>query len=328
LAPGQSVDLSAQFVVEREGDLSVKATASSARQVLSAAQANVRGVAGPQRVPQVDVEMRCSTGANVIALNTATSVQLIVRNTGPVAIRNLFVSVKYDPALSPSGASAGFEPSYANQLLRWRLVELPAGGSQEFQVNFNGAAPSADAQVVGLVETEDRAVRVMKNVGIPISGGGTAGVGVGAAAIPPSGPSLGGPSNPAVVAPTAVASGLLVAIEPVVNQVRLNQESRYVIRIRNQTDTIQQRVETQIQLPEGVRMMDLRGQAESGYQFDDTGRVVRLDPILSLRAQEELSYTITLMHQLVSEGKMIATVRSANLPEPVSAASTIQTLAP
>jgi hypothetical protein len=121
---------------------------------------------------------------------------------------------------------------------------------------------------------------------------------------------------------------LLVAIEPVVNQVRLNQESRYVIRIRNQTDTIQQRVETQIQLPEGVRMMDLRGQAESGYQFDDTGRVVRLDPILSLRAQEELSYTITLMHQLVSEGKMIATVRSANLPEPVSAASTIQTLAP
>jgi len=328
LAPGQSVDLSAQFVVEREGDLSVKATALSARQVLSAAQANVRGVAGPQRVPQVDVEMRCSTGANVIAMNTATSVQLIVRNTGPVAIRNLFVSVKYDPALSPSGASAGFEPSYANQLLRWRLVELPAGGSQEFQVNFNGAAPSADAQVVGLVETEDRAVRVMKNVGIPISGGGTAGVGVGAAAIPPSGPSLGGPSNPAVVAPTTVASGLLVAIEPVVNQVRLNQESRYVIRIRNQTDAIQQRVETQIQLPEGVRMMDLRGQAESGYQFDDTGRVIRLDPILSLRAQEELSYTITLMHQLVSEGKMIATVRSANLPDPVSAASTIQTLAP
>lgn len=97
LAPGQSVDLSAQFVVEREGDLSVKATALSARQVLSAAQASVRGVAGPQRVPQVDVEMRCSTGANVIALNTATSVVLIVRNTGPVAIRNLLVSVKYDP---------------------------------------------------------------------------------------------------------------------------------------------------------------------------------------------------------------------------------------
>ncbi|MFM8572725.1 MAG: hypothetical protein ACKOAU_14120, partial [Pirellula sp.] len=164
LAPGQSVDLSAQFIAEREGELTVKATARTANQILTGSAATVRALPGPQRVPKVELDMRASTGANPIAIGTATSVQLFVRNTGPVAVRNLIVSIKYDPALTPTGASAGFEPIYANQLIRWRLPELPVGSTTDYQVNFSGGQVSADAQVVATVDSEDRAVRVMRNV--------------------------------------------------------------------------------------------------------------------------------------------------------------------
>ena len=185
LAPGQSVDLSAQFLAEREGELTVKATARTANQVLTGSAATVRAVPGPQRVPQVELEMRPSTGANPIAVGTATAVQLFVRNTGPVAVRNLIVTVKYDPALTPTGASAGFEPMYANQILRWRLPELPVGTTTDYQVNFSGGQVSADAQVVGTVESEDRNVRFMRNVGIPIVQAGQPGSGV--PTVPPPG---------------------------------------------------------------------------------------------------------------------------------------------
>ncbi|MFM9062704.1 MAG: hypothetical protein ACKOOI_06670, partial [Pirellula sp.] len=168
LAPGQSVPLSAQFLAEREGELTVKATARTANQILTGSAATIRAVPGTQRMPQVELDMRATTGANPIAVGTATSVQLFVRNTGPVAVRNLIVTIKYDPALTPTGASAGFEPMYANQILRWRLPELPVGTTTDYQMNFSGGQISNDAQVVGTIESEDRSVRVMKNVGIPI----------------------------------------------------------------------------------------------------------------------------------------------------------------
>ncbi|MFM7974349.1 MAG: hypothetical protein ACKO8U_04690, partial [Pirellula sp.] len=229
LAPGQSVPLSAQFLAEREGELTVKATARTANQILTGSAATIRAVPGTQRMPQVELDMRATTGANPIAVGTATSVQLFVRNTGPVAVRNLIVTIKYDPALTPTGASAGFEPMYANQILRWRLPELPVGTTTDYQMNFSGGQISNDAQVVGTIDSEDRSVRVMKNVGIPIVQAGV--------------PSSGIPANPAPTSPQpttpptgvmpAPATDLVVSIEPVSRAARLNEQSDYIITVRN-----------------------------------------------------------------------------------------------
>jgi hypothetical protein len=152
------------------------------------------------------------------------------------------------------------------------------------------------------------------SVGIP--GAGTPGTGT---------PGTGAPSGGIVIPPR---TDLLVAIEPVKNSVRLNDQSQYVIRIRNQSAVNQQRVEMQLQLPEGVRVTDLKGQAPGNYSFDETGRSIETEPIQTLRPQEEYSYNLYLRHELVSEGKLTALVRSANTPDPVSAVSIISTLAP
>jgi uncharacterized repeat protein (TIGR01451 family) len=330
LPPGKSVDLSAQFVVEREGDLAIKATAQSSRQILAAGQASVRGMPAPQRIPQVDLEMRCSTGANPIAINAATSVQLFVRNTGPVAVRNLFLTVKYDPALSPTGASAGYEPSFANQIIRWRIPELAVGTSTEYQINFAGVTPTADAQVVGQVESEDRGIRVMRNVGVPITGPAP-GVNTnpsGLAPPPGGGPPAGMGVNP-VPPNAAVPQGdLMVVIEPTTKAVRMNEQSSYMITVRNNSAVNQQRVELQLRIPEGVRVIDVQGPSQGGYQYDEAGRLINMEAIQTMRPQEVIAYRIEFRHELVGEGRLIATVQSSSSREPASAMSTISTLTP
>ena len=327
LAPGQTVDLSAQFLAEREGELTVKATARTANQILTGSAATVRAVPGPKRVPQVELEMRPSTGANPIAVGTATAVQLLVRNTGPVAVRNLIVTLKYDPALIPTGASAGFEPMYANQILRWRLPELPVGNTTDYQVNFSGGQVSADAQVVGTVESEDRNIRVMRNVGIPIVQAGQPGAGVPstpAPALPPVAP----PNVPMTQPPAQPASDLLVSIEPVSRSARLNEQSDYIVTVRNASAINQQQVSLVLQVPEGVQVTDVRGPAASSYQFDEAGRILTMDPIQTLRPQDQVAYRVVFLHRLVGQGTLKALVKSGNAPNPVSSTSTITTLGP
>ncbi|MFY8071453.1 MAG: hypothetical protein ACOVNQ_07185 [Pirellula sp.] len=324
LAPGQSVPLSAQFLAEREGELTLKATARTANQILTGSAATIRAMPGTQRMPQVELDMRATTGANPIAVGTATSVQLFVRNTGPVAVRNLIVTLKYDPALTPTGASAGFEPMYANQILRWRLPELPAGTTTDYQMNFSGGQVSNDAQVVGTIESEDRSVRVVKNVGIPIVQSGAPSAGV------PSNPAPNSPqpTNPTTGVMPAPATDLVVSIEPVSRAARLNEQSDYIITVRNASAINQQQVALVLQVPEGLQVNDVRGPAASSYQFDDAGRVLAMDPIQTLRPGDQVAYRVVFLHRLVGEGKLTAVVKSGNAPNPVSSASTIVTLGP
>ncbi|MFO0012484.1 MAG: hypothetical protein ACK553_07065 [Planctomycetota bacterium] len=324
ISPGQTIELDAQFVVQREGELGITATAQAINTVLSSGQAFIRGLPATMKRPQIELELKSSTGANAIPVNTDSSVKLIVRNTGPIPVRDLVVAIKHDPALVPRDASRGYEQNTANQTLFWRVPELPAGTDVEFEVKFLGVTPSANAQVIAQVETGDRRVNEMRNVAIPIVSLTTGGSVGGIAPAPPIVPSGPNPENLSIPPRT----DLLVAIEPVQNRVTLNNQSQYVIRVRNQSTVNQQRVEMVLQLPEGVSVVDFRGQAPGNYSFDETGRRIEIEPIQTLRSQEEYSYNLYLKHGLVSEGRLTATVRSANAPEPVSAVSYITTLPP
>jgi hypothetical protein len=268
------------------------------------------------------LELKASTGANAIPVNTESEVELLVRNTGPIPVRNLVVSMKYDQALVPRIASDGFEQ--ANQTFFWRVPELPVGPPISFRVKFMGVNPSTNAQVIAQAETSDRAVNEMRNVTIPIvaltTGGNVGGVA--------PAPSLNGGNGNGGNLTIPPRTDLLVAIEPVQNRVTLNNQSQYVIRIRNQSSVNQQRVEMALQLPEGVSVVDFRGQAPGNYSFDETGKRIDIEPIQTLRSGEEYSYNLYLKHGLVSEGRLTATVRSANAPDPVSAVSYITTLPP
>jgi uncharacterized repeat protein (TIGR01451 family) len=324
ITPGQSLELEVQFVVQREGELGITATAQAINTVLSSSQAFVRGLPATMKRPQVEVELKASTGANAIPVNTESMVDVFVRNVGPIPIRDLVVALKYDPALVPRFASDAFEQNTANQTLFWRVRELPAGTNVKFQVKFLGANPSANAQVIAQVENGDRSVNEMRNVAIPVVALTTGGNVGGTTPAPPTESGGTSPGNLSIPPRT----DLLVAIEPVQNRVTLNNQSQYVVRVRNQSTVNQQRVEMVLQLPEGVSVVDFRGQAPGNYAFDDTGRRIEIEPIQTLRSQEEYSYNLYLKHGLVSEGRLTATVRSANSPEPVSAVSYITILPP
>ena len=322
IQPGQTLEVEAQFVVQREGEIGITATAQAINTVLGSGQAFVRGLPATMRRPSIELELKASTGANAIPVNTESEVELLVRNTGPIPVRNLVVSMKYDQALVPRIASDGFEQ--ANQTFFWRVPELPVGPPISFRVKFLGVNPSTNAQVIAQAETSDRAVNEMRNVTIPIVALTTGGNVGGVAPAPPLNGGNGNGGNLTIPPRT----DLLVAIEPVQNRVTLNNQSQYVIRIRNQSSVNQQRVEMALQLPEGVSVVDFRGQAPGNYSFDETGKRIDIEPIQTLRSGEEYSYNLYLKHGLVSEGRLTATVRSANAPDPVSAVSYITTLPP
>jgi hypothetical protein len=241
----------------------------------------------------------------------------------------LIVTLKYDPALTPTGASAGFEPMYANQILRWRLPELPVGTTTDYQMNFSGGQVSNDAQVVVTVESEDRSVRVMRNVGVQIAQAGVPSLGAPTNPLPTNPPVTNPPAtSPPAGAMAAPTTDLLVSIEPVSRAARLNEQSDYIITVRNASAINQQQVALVLQVPEGLQVTDVRGPAASSYQFDEAGRVLTMDPIQTLRPQDQVAYRVVFLHRLVGEGKLTAVVKSGNAPNPVSSASTIITLGP
>ncbi|MFN6401127.1 MAG: hypothetical protein ACK449_14630, partial [Planctomycetota bacterium] len=90
----------------------------------------------------------------------------------------------------------------------------------------------------------------------------------------------------------------------------------------------QQQVVLMLQVPDGLQVTDVRGPAASSYQFDEAGRALTMDPIQTLRPQDQVSYRVVFLHRLVGEGKLTAVVKSGNAPNPVSSASTIITLGP
>ncbi|MFM8571379.1 MAG: hypothetical protein ACKOAU_07265, partial [Pirellula sp.] len=163
----------------------------------------------------------------------------------------------------------------------------------------------------------------MRNVGIPIVQAGVPSLG-----IPASPPSANPPSAPPSVPMAQPATDLVVSIEPVSRAARLNEQSDYIITVKNNSLINQQQVALALQVPEGLQVTDVRGPADSSYQFDEAGRVLTMDPIQTLRPQDQVAYRVVFLHRLVGEGKLTAMVKSGNAPNPVSSASTIITLGP
>jgi uncharacterized repeat protein (TIGR01451 family) len=128
--------------------------------------------------------------------------------------------------------------------------------------------------------------------------------------------------------PAAPATDLLVSIEPVNRAARLNEQSDYIVTVRNASAINQQQVSLVLQVPEGVQVTDVRGPAASSYQFDEAGRILTMDPIQTLRPQDQVAYRVVFLHRLVGQGTLRAIAKSGNAPNPVSSTSTITTLGP
>ena len=144
---------------------------------------------------------------------------------------------------------------------------------------------------------------------------------------PPTG--IGGAPNPPLGGPAAVpATDLLVSIEPVSRSARLNEMSDYIITVRNNSSINQQQVELSLEVPEGLQVTDVRGPTQAGYQFDEAGRILRMEAIQTMRPADQVNYRVVFLHRLVGQGKLVANVKSGNAPNPVSSASTIVTVGP
>ncbi len=305
LTPGNSIDQPAKFIVQREGDLSLRASIQGLNQVLASAQAVTRGVPVTIKRPAVSLRIESSNASNAIAVGSQVKLTCSVENQGPVPVRDLLVSIKHDLALKLIQASSGHTLNTPSQLVFWRLPELPVNGRMVYDLVFEGASATVDAQVMAQIESSDRAIQDTKNIGIPIRDAS-----VGNA----PGTTLNGGAN----------SNLQISIEPVESAPRRGESGRFVIVVRNASQSIEQQVELRLQIPEGVTVTEVQSQSQLPYRFDSTGRILSFDPIMSMRGGEVIQFLIVLRHELVSTAKLEAFVRSTNSPNPVAAVSTIR----
>ena len=327
LNPGQSIKLDGVFRVEREGDLSVKATAASAGQILASQTAVVRGLPATPKRPAVNLQINSDLRQTVVPVGGKFKLNWIVTNTGQVVLRSPVVLMQHSPSLQVTDLTPGGPYERERQFQKWQLQDLPPGGSVELQGVF-AATGGQQASVTIAVETAD-GVGDKKTFTVDIGNASRSGdVLPGNSGTQPGAfqPGAAGQLNkPAITTMDQVENRLSVTIQPVSNSIRKGDVATYEIRIENLINKPDQRVALSLLTPQGTVLKSIRAK-DLHYKVVNSDRQIDLEPIKYFRPNDSFSCVVQLRHDEVVSGELIASVTSLGQTTPVTKSLRIQVL--
>ncbi len=327
LNPGQTIKLDGVFRIEREGDLSVKATVTSNRQVLATQTAIVRGLPATPKRPSVSLEINSELRQSAVPVGSKFKLNWIVTNTGPVPLRSPVVMLQHSTNIEPTDLTPGEPYERERQFQRWRLQDLPVGGRVVLEGNFVARSAGQQANVIIAVETAD-GVGDKKTFAIDVGNASPGGdVLPGNSAQPgvfPPGAS-GQRNKPATNLNDQAENRLSLTIQPVSNSIRKGDLGTYEIRIENLINKPDQRVALSLLTPQGTVLNSIRAK-DLQYKVVNNDRQIDLEPIKYFRPNDTFSCVIQLRHNEVSSGELIASVTSMGQTTPVTKSHRIQVL--
>ncbi len=329
LNPGQTQKLDGVFRVEREGDLSVKATVTSNSQVLATQTAMVRGLPAMPKRPSMSLQINSDMRQSVVPVGGKFKLNWVVTNTGPVPLRNPVVMMQHSTNLQVTDLSLGEPYERERQFQRWRLQDIPPDPTRG--IEFSGifaALGGQQANVTIAVETAD-GVGDKKTFTIDV-GNATSGGDVlpGNPGAQPSAfqPGANGPLNkPAITLNDQAENRLSLTIQPVSNSIRKGDVATYEIRIENLINKPDQRVALSLLTPQGTVLNSIRAK-DLQYKVVNKERQIDLEPIRYFRPNDIFSCVVQLQHNEVSAGELIASVTSLGQTTPVTKSYRIQVL--
>ena len=327
LNPGQSIKLDGVFRVEREGDLSVKATAASAGQILASQTAVVRGLPATPKRPAVNLQINSDLRQTVVPVGGKFKLNWIVTNTGPVVLRSPVILMQHSPSLQVTDLTPGGPYERERQFQKWQLQDLPPGGSVELQGVF-AATGGQQASVTIAVETADGVgdkKTFTVDIGNALPGGDVlpGNTGTRPGLFPPG---AGGQLNkPAISLSDQAEKRLSVTIQPVSNSIRKGDVATYEIRIENLINKPDQRVALSLLTPQGTVLKSIRAK-DLHYKVVNSDRQIDLEPIKYFRPNDSFSCVVQLRHDEVASGELIASVTSLGQTTPVTKSLRIQVL--
>lgn len=305
LQPGTSWDKDVEFQVRQEGQrcASVRVTGNPAQQ--ADATSCIVGVPAPPANPAV--------AARIVPSPTQSRVgnlvlfKYFVRNSGGVPLTNVRVVTSFDESLQPRRFTNGYDDSQLRLFkAAWIIPRIEPGEERLVEGEFIAARPgiarvdlaigcdqnvtaNADASVpieqIGSTPAPSPAPAptIPNNTPAPIPGSQT----------PPLTPPPTQPSTP----PPAAAGKLTLSLNTNDNPVAVNENVTFNMTVKNDRNVPDAQVVTEILVPAGTRLIRVLQTYYNGNVVENIsadGTVIRLQPIASMRAGEEVSYTLVL----------------------------------
>jgi uncharacterized repeat protein (TIGR01451 family) len=320
LPPGQPRKLDASFIVQREGDLCVNASAQSLNQILAAQKACIRGLPATPKRPALTLLIDRASVQNTVPLGGDFTMVWSFANTGATTLRSPIVTMQHDPSFEALELSRDVEYQPERQVGRWRLPDMPPNGRLEFSGRFKAVSPSAQASVTVQVETADGiSGRQVLTLGVGNSGSGGDVLpgnppapirsGFGANKVPtPSG-------NGSPPSGNGLERELSVTIIPVSNTVKKGEVGSYEIRVENLRNKPHQQVALRLQYPNSATLTSIRAK-DLKYKLSNNDRQIDFEPIQYFRANDTYSCVVQLRLDQATEGELVASVTSTGQPTP------------
>ncbi len=310
LDPGQTKLFAVTFIVQRAGQIChvLEVTAPGGQYVQS--QACITATQ-PAVTPQPGLQVtKGVTPESLVGHTVQFSTR--VTNTGNVPLTNVRIVDVYDGALVPKESTPGVDSATlasTGQLI-WTETRLQPGETVERNVLCLCQLP-ADAATGRVTVTAAEGVSQEAQASVRIR------------------PAPGTP--PSVVPPAgqAVAPGqLLVDISEFGNPIRIGEDTKYVISIKNDRTVPDQDIALTIELPPGLRFKSAVGPSKV-RNVNATGNIVRMNSIREMRAGEVLAppFRVDAVGTLAGEQTLKVTVTSRLSPHGTTAQKATTVLA-
>jgi uncharacterized repeat protein (TIGR01451 family) len=316
LPPGQSAKIGLEYVVKREGQLCTKVVAKAVGATLGETSACVVGVPAVPKQPGVTLMLGTPNADSRLAINQTNTLRAEVRNTGQLPLRNVVLSMVYDPALEPIQATQGFRLGNNPLGMDWSLGDLPVGQNISVSVELRGVSNNPQAAVRFEVTTQDQA-RAAEQFFFSVGAGGGP---------PPVLPGMrdGVPANPppGEVLPRGNLGGnlggspysILIRANP--TQARIGESLRYAIAVRNESGQDDQQLVMELRYGPGL-LVDRFASIGRNLRQQYSEGLIRTEPIAYVRPGEVMEWEVTLRSGAAKEYALEVVVTSARNPRGV-----------
>lgn len=320
LPPGQSQTIGVRYVVRKTGELAAQVVAQvNGVNLGQPIKAFVRGIEPVPRQPAMSVQLIPANGSTQLVPNVDAGVSGIVQNNGQTVLTNVQVLVEYAPSLALTQASQGVQDRRELNSAIWIIPQLNPGTQVKYDMAFRAIAGSPPPKIrISTRSAEGTAAQFELPFTVP--GGGDSSV------LPntPSDPSIL-PSNPAgsSVLPSvggAPSTPWSLSLVPLEQTVPMQGNSKFMLQFRNNQPTPDQDVRIEFALPQGVRVVGVTsaGTPVPNRFSNDSPNLLMLDPLASVRAGEQIEMVLELGHNAPGTQELIASIRSAAMPQPMT----------
>lgn len=229
--------------------------------------------------PPITVTKIGPTQPMVVGETARFAIELL--NTGPVALQNVKVVDRCDPALMPAMASDGYQFE-KNGGLFWVLETLPPNKLTKLEIHCTCQAAAENTCNRVTVTTADGG-RVEAEACVEIRPAGAPPTNV----APPdtTKPDAGKTEPPP-------SEGLTLSVVGLRNPVPVGKELTYEIRVTNNGAASQRQLSVMATLPEGMAFNPIGTQGPDPVKFAIEGRTIRFDPLGEVRNGESVTYRV------------------------------------